>query len=523
MEDIRNVAVIGAGISGVCSAAYLLKQGLSVTVFERSSIAGGIWHYDERPAVEPAYPNEVASRGDYERVSFEEGDDYITPPLTPEDSSYSRSNSDYDPLEKKSGLDIEILGLLYAPPGPCYVGLRNNVALTLMKTALADWPSELKEYVNHKHIEEYIQKIAHQHQVNQVTKYNTRVEGVKKIGEEWRLRTTSARVQKGSLQLVKETTFFDAVVVASGHYHMPRIPEIPGLEEWKAQFPDRVQHSKSYRHAKTYQNSRILIIGAGVSSTDIAKELAEAGAKVWQSSRGGPYDLPASSLPGTATRVAGVSSFVLEIGSADDTSIPAGQKPIMGRVIFTDGTELRDLHYVILATGYITSYPFLKDKHSDDRAREEVDDHLLITKEGDMVHNLHKDIFYIEDPSLAFVGVPYHISTFSLFDVQAQVVARVFAGVVKLPARYAMREEHVIRVHRRGLGREFHSLWATGAEIRYVRDLVEWVNLNLATGIEPMSGHTKAWYFAHKAQREQLAQMFGGALDEWVPKDLLAS
>lgn len=39
-----DVAVIGAGISGVAAAAYLLRQGLNVTVFERSSVAGGVWH-----------------------------------------------------------------------------------------------------------------------------------------------------------------------------------------------------------------------------------------------------------------------------------------------------------------------------------------------------------------------------------------------------------------------------------------------------------------------------------------------
>jgi len=39
----KRVAVIGAGISGVVAAAHLKKEGLDVTVFERSSAAGGIW------------------------------------------------------------------------------------------------------------------------------------------------------------------------------------------------------------------------------------------------------------------------------------------------------------------------------------------------------------------------------------------------------------------------------------------------------------------------------------------------
>jgi glycine/D-amino acid oxidase-like deaminating enzyme len=41
--QIRRVAVIGAGISGVVAAAHLLKAGLQVKVFERSHAAGGVW------------------------------------------------------------------------------------------------------------------------------------------------------------------------------------------------------------------------------------------------------------------------------------------------------------------------------------------------------------------------------------------------------------------------------------------------------------------------------------------------
>lgn len=42
-KALKRVAVIGAGISGVVSAAHLLAVGLDVTVFERSKAAGGVW------------------------------------------------------------------------------------------------------------------------------------------------------------------------------------------------------------------------------------------------------------------------------------------------------------------------------------------------------------------------------------------------------------------------------------------------------------------------------------------------
>lgn len=43
MHDIKKVAVIGAGVSGVCTATHLKEAGIEVTVFERSAKAGGVW------------------------------------------------------------------------------------------------------------------------------------------------------------------------------------------------------------------------------------------------------------------------------------------------------------------------------------------------------------------------------------------------------------------------------------------------------------------------------------------------
>lgn len=43
-SKIDRVAVIGAGISGVVTAAHLLDAGLEVTVFERNKEAGGVWY-----------------------------------------------------------------------------------------------------------------------------------------------------------------------------------------------------------------------------------------------------------------------------------------------------------------------------------------------------------------------------------------------------------------------------------------------------------------------------------------------
>ena len=502
-RHIRLVAVIGAGISGVCATAHLLKQGLDVKLFERSSIAGGVWHLDTRPAHDPSYPNEKPSLGDYVRSPSGQYS-YETPPRTPERVQEDKVTQNTK-VSARAWADIEIS---HAPPGPCYGGLKNNVSLPLMKTSLGDWPETLGDFVSQSHLEEYIQAIAESTRANDVAEYHTRVEEVVKVPTEskWRVRTTTLRklklLDEVSLKIVEQQRIFDAVVVASGHYNMPRIPDIPGLKVWKARFPDRVWHSKRYRTPAIFKGQRVLLIGAGVSSTDIAKESEGIAGAMYQSSRGGDLDLPTMMLPPGTTRIGGVQSFELD----DATSYhETSEGHLPGRVRLNNGSYLCNIDQVVLCTGYITSYPFLSQYHADDTEMEEVDENTLVTREGSMLHNCHKDIFHIPDPTLAFVGAPYHIATFSLFDFQAQVVARVFAGRAQLPSKELMREEYRAKIAARGLGRDFHSLRGEGEEPAYVSDLVDWVNSSLDPSyVAAMAGHTDTYHAAYKIQRERL-------------------
>lgn len=62
--DVRRVAVIGAGVSGVSAAIHLKKAGLNVTVYERTRRAGGIWAFDNDRSKDAAYPSIQPSTGD---------------------------------------------------------------------------------------------------------------------------------------------------------------------------------------------------------------------------------------------------------------------------------------------------------------------------------------------------------------------------------------------------------------------------------------------------------------------------
>lgn len=286
------------------------------------------------------------------------------------------------------------------------------------------------------------------------------------------------------------------MVVASGHYHAPNVPDYPNLSAWKTAFPTRISHSKSYRSPAPFAGKNVLVIGAGVSSTDICRELGGVANKVWQSSRGGEYDLLSSMLPDNCTRIGAITGFSPLTSTAlkDEDTVP-------GSAILDSGDTINDIHHIILATGYHMSYPFLSHLHADTLLPSQASSTVLVTT-GQVTHNLYKDIFYIPDPTLAFIGVPYHVATFSLFEFQAMAVAAVFAGTASSPKEEEMRIEYDERVKRKGVGRKLHSLKDDEGEIVYAREMMAIVNQGREE--DKVEGHTKEWF---EAYRRRLARM----------------
>lgn len=154
--------------------------------------------------------------------------------------------------------------------------------------------------------------------------------------------------------------------------------------------------------------------------------------------------------------------------------------------------------------------PFLDEYNNYSLSAAEANDKVLVT-DGTQVHNLHQDIFYIPDPTLAFVGIPFYTATFSLFEFQAIAVAAFLSGVAQLPSTTSLRSEYENRVKEKGLGRSFHSL--KDQEQPYVVELMKWVNTERAErGLPPIEGHTQSWITERAALSERLKLILAGKL-----------
>ena len=78
------------------------------------------------------------------------------------------------------------------------------------------------------------------------------------------------------------------LVMATGIVANPRLPELPGREEYAG----RVLHAVEYRRPTEFVGRRVLVVGVGNSGGEIGSELARAGAKVTVAVRSGAHVVP---------------------------------------------------------------------------------------------------------------------------------------------------------------------------------------------------------------------------------------
>lgn len=102
---------------------------------------------------------------------------------------------------------------------------------------------------HHSVIRGYIEDLLNRNGYQGLVEYNTTVERAVKEGAKWILTLRRA----GGEHDYWWTETFDALVVASGHYAVPYVPDIPGLKEFAMKNPGSVEHTKQYRGPEKYR------------------------------------------------------------------------------------------------------------------------------------------------------------------------------------------------------------------------------------------------------------------------------
>jgi len=98
-----------------------------------------------------------------------------------------------------------------------------------------------------------------------------------------------------------------------------------------------------------------------------------------------------------------------------------------GTVVFQDG-QRREADVIIFCTGYLFTFPFLSDSCE-------------ITVKDNRITHLHKHLFNIRYPSMAFIGIPIRICPFPQFSLQARLVTAVLTGKSLLPSATEMLKD----------------------------------------------------------------------------------
>lgn len=317
----KKVAVIGAGISGLAATKYSKEAGLDVTCFEQTDNIGGTWVYIDSTGLD--------KHG------------------LPIHSSMYRN--------LHTNLPKEVMGFQdYAFTGPNVSYVTSSDVMDFLERYSKDF--NLKELIKFEHLV-------------------TRVHPIE--NDKWTVQVKNLKDGR----TISDT--YDGIFVCNGHYSVPRIPDVIGIEKFKG----KVMHSHDYRHPAPFADQRVLTIGAGPSGVDITKDLASTAKHVSWS-----HHLPAQ-----------VRNAYLD---------NVDQKPDVAQIIDDGGVHFYDgsVEYydtILFCTGYQYTFPFLSPK-----CQINVDDNHVTT--------LYKHVININHPTMFIIGIPFATIISPLFDLQVK-------------------------------------------------------------------------------------------------------
>lgn len=146
-----------------------------------------------------------------------------------------------------------------------YPNLHTNVEASVMEYSQERIPTVRSDlsislhgpetpFRHHTVIRQFVEDLLNRNGYQDLVEYNTTVERAVKdpASGKWVLTLRRASKHPNGYDYWWTETF-DALVVASGHYHVPYVPDIPGIQEFALRYPGSVEHAKQYRGPDKYR------------------------------------------------------------------------------------------------------------------------------------------------------------------------------------------------------------------------------------------------------------------------------
>ena len=238
---------------------------------------------------------------------------------------------------------------------------------------------------------DYILGRAKKADVKKYVKFNTSITNVIYNGEQFEVSSFNKK------ENITSKDNFDYVVVATGHFSVPYIPEYKGMKS----FPGRILHGHDFRDAEEFRNKNVVVLGSSYSAEDIALQCYKYGAKsVTIGYRNNPMGF----------------------------KWPEGMKEVHyldrlegSKAIFKDGHE-QNTDAIILCSGYLHYFPFLEEKFK--------------LKTGNRLYppKLYKGVVWQDNHKLMYLGMQDQFHTFNMFDCQAWFARDVIMNKITMPS-----------------------------------------------------------------------------------------
>jgi cation diffusion facilitator CzcD-associated flavoprotein CzcO len=426
-KAVSRIAIIGAGPSGISAAKSLLAERAfeKIDILEQRHEVGGIWNLTTNILSERTPIPQLDTDCDIESQTFSELKNDTTGEMAERDR--------VDRFET-----------------PLYDLLETNIPKQLMQYANRPFADDLPLFPRHQSVLDYCKQYAED--VTSLIRFGCRVSEVRAIGEGTQ---DDGHCSGWSVTTVDDETSdlgvreYDAVVVASGHFSVPYIPAIKGIEAWSTSYCGSIIHSKAYRHPDMFTDKRVIVVGNSASGTDIGAQIGEVCKHpLLQSSRTESLFFSPEGVPW--------KEDVPEIVEFLDP------EKYYRSVRLADGRVERDVDTVLFATGYFYSFPFLK-----------VDPPVITS--GLRTRDVYRQLFHIRYPTLAFPVLPQRIVPFPMAENQAAVIARVWSGRLTLPHEEEMRVWEKEMLEERGDGKAMHIL-NFPEDADYLNMLYDWAS-----------------------------------------------